>query len=51
MSGSNQLVGMLLLGIAIGQYIPSLPEPANAIQPYLGLILIVLAIVLFVKSG
>jgi len=50
MSDSKQLVGMLLLGIAIGQYIPDLPEPANTIQPYLGLILIVLAIILFIKS-
>lgn len=50
MAESKQLVGMLLLGIAIGQYIPSLPAPANTVQQYLGIVLIVLAIVLFIKS-
>ena len=45
-----QMVGMLLLVIAIGQYIPAFPAPADVIQPYMGLILIVFAIVLFIKG-
>lgn len=48
--GNNQLVGMLLLGIAIGQYLPSLPAPIDVYQTYLGIVLIVFAIILFVKG-
>ncbi|MBN2067897.1 MAG: hypothetical protein JW744_05505 [Candidatus Diapherotrites archaeon] len=50
MGSNNQLVGMLLLGIAIGTYIPAFPEPIQIINPYIGIILLVIAVILFVKS-
>ncbi len=48
--GNNQLVGMLLLGMAIGTYLPDFPEPLAKINPFLGIILLVIAVILFVKS-
>ncbi len=47
---SNQLVGMLLLGMAIGLYIPVLPDPVGQFQKYVGIVLIVVAVMLFMKS-
>lgn len=47
---SNQLVGMLLLGMAIGMYIPVLPDPVGQFQKYVGLVLIVLSVLLFMKA-
>ena len=47
---SNQLVGMLLLGMAIGMYVPVLPEPVGQFQRYVGIVLIVLSVMLFMKS-
>jgi hypothetical protein len=48
--GGNQLVGMFLLGIAIGQYLPSFPEPLGMFQQYLGVALVIIAIIFFVRS-
>lgn len=48
--GEKQLVGMLLLGMAIGTYLPPLPEPASIIAPYLGLIFLVLGVAMFIKG-
>ncbi len=46
----NGLVGMFLIGMAIGVYLPAFPEPVAFLNTYLGIILIILAIVLFVKA-
>lgn len=50
----KQLVGMLLLGLAIGSFIPrTLPAPAqvlNSYMPFLGFIFLVVAIIMFVKG-
>ena len=48
--GERQAVGMLLLGMAIGSYLPNLPDPVSVINPYLGLIFLVLAVILFIKG-
>ena len=43
-------LGLVLMGAAVGVYMPILPAPLNAIQPYVGFVLLVVAIILFVKS-
>lgn len=49
----NQLVGMLMLGLSIGCFIPrDLPAPGdflNPFMPFLGFIFLIIAVVLFVK--
>jgi len=50
MGSNNQLVGMLLLGMAIGSYLPDFPAPIEKANPYIGVILLVIAVILFVKS-
>ncbi|MDO8428141.1 MAG: hypothetical protein Q7S92_02915 [Candidatus Diapherotrites archaeon] len=46
----NQTIGMFLIGIALGLYMPGLPAPLDLINPYVGFGLIVVAVVLFVKG-
>ena len=46
----NALVGMFLIGVAIGVYLPNFPAPAEFLNTYLGIILVLLAVVLFVKG-
>ena len=48
--GENKLIGMLFLGIAIGNYIPTFPEPIAPIQQYIGLIFLIIAVILFIKN-
>lgn len=49
----NQMVGMLMLGLSIGSFIPrDLPAPAdmlNPFMPFLGFIFLIIAIILFIK--
>ena len=49
----NQSVGMLMIGLAIGSFIPrDLPAPGdvlNPFMPFLGFIFLILAIILFIK--
>ena len=51
---NNQLVGMLLLGLAIGSFIPrTMPAPGDAINPlmpFAGFVFLAAAIILFVKG-
>ncbi len=51
---NNQMVGMLLLGLAIGSFIPrTLPAPGDALNPlmpFAGFIFLAVAIILFVKG-
>lgn len=49
-SAAYTAVGMLLLGIAIGQYIPPFPEPLGFLDVYFGFILIIAAVLLLVKG-
>lgn len=50
----NQLVGMLLLGLSIGAFIPRvLPPPGdvlNPFMPFLGFLFLAVAIIMFVKG-
>ena len=50
----NQMVGMLLLGLAIGSFIPRvLPAPGDALNPFmpfLGFLFLAVAIIMFVKN-
>jgi len=50
----NNMVGMLLLGLAIGSFIPrELPAPGSALNPFmpfLGFLFLIIAIVMFVKG-
>lgn len=50
----NHAVGMLLLGMAIGCFIPKvLPPPADVLNPFmqfLGFLFLAIAIVMFVKG-
>ena len=51
---NNQLVGMLLLGISVGTFIPrTLPVPGdviNPLMPFAGFIFLAAAIIMFVKG-
>ncbi|MDO8627634.1 MAG: hypothetical protein Q7K42_04165 [Candidatus Diapherotrites archaeon] len=51
MAQTFQLAGLFLLGIAVGTFIPALPKPLDIIQPFLGLILIIVAAVLIIKGN
>ncbi|MFH1255944.1 MAG: hypothetical protein V1494_01495 [Candidatus Diapherotrites archaeon] len=44
-------LGMLMLGIAIGLFIPEIPEPFALLNPYLGFVFLLIGIVLFIKGG
>jgi len=50
----NHTVGMLMLGLSIGSFIPrSLPAPADALNPFMsfiGFLFLAIAIVMFVKG-
>ena len=50
MATFNHNLGILLLGIGIGRYIPSLPEPLGFINPFIGLIFILLGVILVMKG-
>ena len=43
-------VGMFLIGIGLGSYIPKFPAPLDILNPWFGLILIALGILLLVKN-
>jgi len=43
-------VAMLSLGIMIGLILPNFPAPLDLINPYLWIIFLVIAIILFVKK-
>ena len=40
----------IILGIGIGTYIPAFPQPFNAINVYVGLVLIIVGIILLIMS-
>ncbi len=42
--------GLFLIGLGVGSYIPSLPAPLDVIQPFLGLIVILIGVLLMVKK-
>jgi len=44
------MVGMLILGVAVGKYLTVLPAPLAIIDPYITYILVGLAIVIFIKG-
>ncbi|MBN1160307.1 MAG: hypothetical protein JXA43_03735 [Candidatus Diapherotrites archaeon] len=46
-----QLIGFLLLGMGVGRYIPGLPEPLNVINPWIGIILIIIGIFFLIKNS
>jgi len=52
--GENNMVGMLLLGLAIGSFIPRVLSPPgdilNPFMPFLGFLFLGIAILLFVKG-
>ena len=50
MPDTGHMVGMLLLGMAVGKYLAVLPEPVAIIDPYITYILVGLAILIFIKG-
>jgi hypothetical protein len=46
---SNE-VGLFLIGLGVGTYIPLLPSPLDVIQPYLGLVVILIGVLIMVKK-
>jgi hypothetical protein len=46
---SNE-AGLFLIGVGVGMYLPSLPKPLGAIQPFLGLIIIIIGVLLMLKK-
>lgn len=49
MAESAQVAGMFLIGIGVGLYIPGLPAPVNIINPYLGLVFVILGVIAFLR--
>lgn len=49
MGENNGAVGFFLIGMALGLYLPSFQEPVYFLNTYLGLLLIVVAVIIFVK--
>ncbi|MBS3057475.1 MAG: hypothetical protein J4415_02495 [Candidatus Diapherotrites archaeon] len=47
---SAHAVGMFLIGLGVGTYLPEFPAPINIINPYFGLILMVIGIVVFLRG-
>ena len=43
-------VGLFLIGIAVGMYLPAFPAPLSALQPYVGIVLLAVAVFLLVKG-
>lgn len=42
--------GMLLIGIGVGFYLPGLPAQASIVNPYIGMILIIVGIIALLKA-
>ena len=49
MANSFQKAGILLLGVAVGLYLPAIPA-IDPVKPYMGFIALVIAVILFVKG-
>ena len=47
---SMDAVGLFMIGIGVGLYIPHLPEPASILQPFLGLIFVIIGILLMIRK-
>ena len=49
---SNELIGMLLMGVAVGMWInfPQFPEPLSVINPFIGLVFFLGGILLYLKK-
>ena len=47
---ASQSVGMFLIGIAVGLYMRGLPVPLDFLNPYFGIALLIVAVILFVKG-
>ena len=50
MATFNHNLGILFIGVGIGRYIPGLPAPIDLINPYIGLIFLILGVVLVMKG-
>jgi len=46
---SNE-AGLFLIGMGVGTYMPLLPPPLNLVQPFLGLILVIIGVLLMIKN-
>ncbi len=46
---NNVAIGLFLIGVALGWYMPNFPAPLQFLNIYLGIVLIIIAIILFVK--
>jgi len=42
--------GLFLIGLGVGMYVPTLPKPMDVIQPFLGLIVILIGVLLMIKK-
>lgn len=42
-------IGMFFIGLAVGLYFPAFPAPLSIINPYLGIIFLVVAVILLVR--
>lgn len=46
----NNEAGLFLIGLGVGMYIPMLPKPVDVIQPFLGLIIILIGVLFMIKK-
>lgn len=49
MAENNALITFFLIGIALGLYLPAFAAPVEFLNTFLGLLLIVVAIIIYVK--
>ncbi|HIH21503.1 MAG: hypothetical protein J4478_05310 [Candidatus Diapherotrites archaeon] len=49
MAETNTSISFFLIGMALGLYLPIFEAPVEFLNTYLGLLLIVVAIIIFVK--
>jgi hypothetical protein len=46
---NNTTISFFLIGLALGLYLPAFQAPVEFLNTYLGLLLIVIAVIIFVK--
>ncbi|MBU0662467.1 MAG: hypothetical protein ABH854_00830 [Candidatus Diapherotrites archaeon] len=46
----GKIIGMFLIGAALGIFMPSLPAPLNGFSPYIGIIFLAIGLYFFIKK-
>lgn len=46
----NKAIGLFLIGMTVGMLLPSIPAPADQINPFLPFVFIIVGIIVLVKG-